>query len=192
MSYAGTLGQVSEATQVGVSLGEKLVNLAFGGGNPRSGGADPCCPRGYNPPSPWPVNSRVDGAPPDYRTKGSPLTDPSPSGVGRKKDDFCDCVPFQYNGKRWMVGSVSGGKAYAGLPSSNRDQAVWVVVDTAGRVVEVPGFGSVTNTVAPSSSSTGPSPTIPTSVATAGVSSTKLAVAVGAAMALGLYLRSRG
>lgn len=117
-------------------------SLIFGGQNPRSGGADPCCPPGYDPAGVWPRNSNVAGAPPDYRSRGAPMTSPSPSGIGRLKDDFCDCIPITVNGRRWVLGEVRGGKVYTG-PPTNRDDAVWVEVNAAGTPISVPGVGGV-------------------------------------------------
>jgi hypothetical protein len=70
------------------------------------------------------------------------MTDPSASGSGRNKDDFCDCIPFTYHGRRWMLGEVRGGKVFTGTPQ-NRDRGVWVEVDATGRALFVPGFGVV-------------------------------------------------
>lgn len=145
------------------SIGRSGVDLAFGGSNPRSGGADPCCPPGYNPSGVWPRNANVGGAPPDYRQRGSPMEDASPSGTGRLKDDFCDCIPIRYGGKFFMLGEVRpDGKVYTG-PPQNRDNAVWVEVNpTTGRVVSVPGIGGV-GTSGSGGPSTGGDIPVPTS-----------------------------
>lgn len=132
-------------------------------GNPRAGGADPCCPPGYNPSGAWPRNALQGGAPPDYRTRGSPMEDPSPSGTGRLKDDFCDCIPIHVGGRWWMLGGIDGGNVVLG-PPADLDAALWVEVDPAsGRPLSVPGFGAVTSSPASggdsSSSSAGGIPT---------------------------------
>jgi len=159
--YSSPSTTVSRPRQLGADWGQIIsgavqigASLFSGGSNPRSGGSDPCCPPGFNPPSPWPVNSGKDGAPPDYRTKGSPFEDPSPSGTGRKKDDFCDCIPFSYNGAFWMVGTVdSSGAVRTGLPTTGRESAVWVEVSpTTHQALRVPGVGSI---VASSGGNTG-------------------------------------
>lgn len=118
------------------------ITLVSGGQNPRRGGADPCCPPGYDPSGVWPRNSNVDGAPPDYRSRGAPMESPSPSGTGRLKDDFCDCIPISYNGRLFVLGEVRDGKVYTG-PPQNRDEGVWVEVTRTGAPVRVPGVGAV-------------------------------------------------
>lgn len=149
--YSG-VGAYSDPTQGDSSssswedLARSGVNLLWAGSNPRSGGADPCCPPGYNPSGTWPRNSNVDGAPPDYRTRGAPMENASPSGVGRLKDDFCDCIPIRVGGKFYVLGEVhADGKVYTG-PPEDRDNAVWVQVNpTTGRVISVPGIGGVSS-----------------------------------------------
>jgi hypothetical protein len=121
-------------------VGEHLFGA---GGNPRSGGSDPCCPPGYDPSEPWPRNANVGGAPPDYRSRGAPMESDSPNG-GRLKDDVCDCIPIMYGGKLYMIGGVSAdGGVRTGIPA-DRDNAVWVQVTAQGAPVAVPGIGPVT------------------------------------------------
>jgi len=135
----------------------------YNSGASRRGGSDPCCPPGYNPPEPWPTNANQAGAPPDYRTKGSPFEDPSPSGTGRKKDDFCDCIPFEFNGKYYMVGVLTAdGGVTTGLPtdSSTWPNAVYVQVDPQTRApIAVPGIGAVKGTTPGGGSGSGVIPT---------------------------------
>ena len=136
-----------------VTTGLKWLGTTLFGGNPRSGGEDPCCPPGYNPTGTWPRNSGMQGAPPDYRTRGSPMEDPSPQGTGRKKDDVCDCIPIEYRGRYWMVGGVQGNTVYTGLPP-DRDGALWVEVDRRTREpIFIPGLGPVSAGGAPAPAS---------------------------------------
>lgn len=117
----------------------------------RRGGADPCCPAGYDPPAPWPTNSGVGGAPPDYRTRGSPMENASPNG-GRLKDDVCDCYPITVGGRAFAVGTVrDDGSVALGLPpdAGQWDKAVWVEVNRSGLAVAVPGVGSVVGLASP-------------------------------------------
>lgn len=172
--------QQQDTTPWYVKVGRSLVSIVFGGVNPRAGGADPCCPPGYNPAEPWPVNSGVDGAPPDYRTKGAPFLDKSPSGTGRKKDDLCDCVPFSFNGRYYMVGGItSTGVVTVGIPE-DRDNAVWVQVDPMTlRAIAVPGVGHIGGTTP----GTPPDQPYPVNVTTSGLTGK-----IGLIAALGLGL----
>lgn len=188
----GTVGVLPALVTEGVSIASHLVDI---GSNPRAGGADPCCPPGFNPPAPWPTNANLGGAPPDYRTKGSPMTDPSPSGTGRKKDDFCDCIPFQGpRGKWWMVGVVSDrGEVSTGLPPDRAQwpHAVWVQVDPQTRsAIAVPGVGTV------AVQTTGGSPTQPSGgapelPATAGPVSATVGWVIGLGVIGALFVASR-
>lgn len=171
----------------GLGVAPVLIDTAveWAGGlltsNPRAGGADPCAPPGFNPTGTWPRNSNVGGAPPDYRSRGTPMEDPSPSGTGRIKDDAVDCIPIPYGGKWWQIGALDNGAVTLG-PGENLDAAVWVQINpTTGAPVSVPGYGAVRD---PSVSDAGRSP----GAAVAGAS---IGPIVGAGLALAALLRLR-
>lgn len=84
----------------------KIGTDIFGGkASPRSGGADPCCPDALFKGGVTVANANVGGAPPDYRDPY--FGRPSASGVGRLKDDVCDCIPIPWNGKMWVIDTGS-------------------------------------------------------------------------------------
>jgi len=109
------------------------------------------------------------------------MTDASPSRSGRKKDDFCDCIPFSFNGRWYMVGSIDAtGAVRTGLPPlAERNNAVWVQVNPqTGAIIAVPGAGKTGGTTP------GPGPYYPPNPTTA-ASIGPLALLVGA----GLFAR---
>ena len=133
-----SIGTLKSAWDIGkkVVSGAKKV-IGGSGGTPRRYG--PCCTGSES--GTYPRNAGTYGAPPDYRTHGSPMEQYGRNGA-LNVDNFCDCIPIDFVGGRWVLGEVRGGKVYVG-PPTNHDAGMWVKVDEAGNPVLVPGIGKV-------------------------------------------------